>query len=59
MRKLASGEAPEQVMAFVADTLTNKLLHAPSKALRNADAVEQALLLDATLKLFDLPEDEA
>ena len=58
-RKLAAGEAPETVMAFVADTLANKLLHAPSKALRTADAVEQALLLDAAQKLFDLPEDES
>jgi glutamyl-tRNA reductase len=56
-RKLAAGEAPEAVMAFVADTLANKLLHAPSERLRNADAVEQALLLDAAQKLFDLPED--
>jgi glutamyl-tRNA reductase len=58
-RKLAAGEAPESVMAFVADTLANKLLHAPSKALRSADAVEQALLIDAAQKLFDLPEDES
>ncbi|GAC1622035.1 MAG: glutamyl-tRNA reductase [Nevskia sp.] len=58
-RKLAAGEAPEAVMAFVADTLANKMLHAPSKALRSADAVEQALLLDAAQKLFDLPEDSS
>ena len=57
-RKLAAGETPEAVMAFVADTLANKMLHAPSKALRSADAVEQALLLDAAQKLFDLPEDD-
>lgn len=53
-RKLASGESPEAVMAFVADTLTNKLLHAPSKALRSADAVEQSQLMDAAEKLFAL-----
>ncbi len=56
-RKLASGEKPEDVMAFIADTLANKLLHAPSSALKRADAVEQALLLNAARKLFDLPED--
>ena len=56
-RKLASGEAPDAVMAFVADTLANKLLHAPSERLRKADAVEQALLLEAAHKLFDLRED--
>lgn len=58
-RKLAAGETPEAVMAFVADTLLNKLLHAPSKALRSADAVDQAVLLDAAQKLFDLPDDSS
>ncbi|WP_293373146.1 glutamyl-tRNA reductase [Nevskia sp.] len=54
-RKLSQGESPEAVMAFVADTLTNKLLHAPSKALRSADAVEQSQLMDAAERLFALP----
>jgi len=58
-RKLASGEKPEDVMTFIADTLANKLLHAPSSALKRADAVEQALLLNAARKLFDLPDDQA
>ncbi|MDE0855798.1 MAG: glutamyl-tRNA reductase [Nevskia sp.] len=57
-RKLANGEPPEAVMAFVADTLANKLLHAPSERLRNAGAVEQAMLLDAAHKLFDLPDEQ-
>ena len=39
-------------------TLSHKLVHAPSATLRNADAVEQALLLASARKLFDLPEDE-
>jgi glutamyl-tRNA reductase len=45
-------------MAFVADTIANKLLHAPSKRLREAGAVEQSMLLDAAQKLFDLPDEE-
>ncbi len=53
-RKLAAGESPETVMQFVADTIANKLLHAPSAALKRADAVEQALLLNAAQTLFDL-----
>jgi glutamyl-tRNA reductase len=57
-RKLASGEKPEEVMAFIADTLANKLLHAPSSALRRADAVEQALLVNSARKLFGLPEEQ-
>jgi glutamyl-tRNA reductase len=57
-RRLAAGEAPATVMAFVADTLANKLLHSPSERLRNASSVEQSLLLDAAHKLFDLPEND-
>ena len=55
---LAGGRSPEEVLEFVASTLSHKLLHAPSAALRHADAVEQALLLNSARKLFDLPEDE-
>jgi glutamyl-tRNA reductase len=57
-RKLANGEPPEAVMAFVAETLANKILHAPSERLRRAGAVEQALLLEAAHKLFNLREQE-
>jgi glutamyl-tRNA reductase len=57
--KLATGESPEIVMQFVADTLTNKLLHAPSAALKRADAVEQALLLSAAQSLFGLGDAQA
>lgn len=56
-RKLAAGEPPEAVMQFVADTLANKMLHAPSAALKRADADAQALLLNAAQTLFDLPEE--
>ena len=58
-RKLANGETPEAVMAFVADTLANKLLHAPSERLHKADVVEQSMLIDAAHKLFDLPDDDS
>ena len=53
-----AGKPADEVVAFVADTLANKLMHAPSAALRDADAIEQALLLSSVRKLFDLPEDE-
>ncbi|MDE2150010.1 MAG: glutamyl-tRNA reductase [Gammaproteobacteria bacterium] len=56
-RRLAAGADPQEVLGFVADTLAQRLLHAPSAALKRTDAVEQALLLSATRKLFDLPED--
>jgi len=57
-RMLAAGKPADQVMAFVADTLSNKLMHGPSAVLRDADAIEQALLLSSVRKLFDLPEEE-
>ncbi|MGQ0587743.1 MAG: glutamyl-tRNA reductase [Gammaproteobacteria bacterium] len=57
-KMLAAGKPADEVMAFVADTLANKLMHAPSAALRDADAIEQALLLSSARKLFDLPEEE-
>ena len=57
-RKLASGASAEEVLGFVADTLSNKLLHAPSHRLRSADSVEQAMLVNAARRLFDLPDEE-
>ena len=57
-RRLAAGATTDEVLAYVADTLSNKLLHAPSAKLRESSAVEQALLLSSVHKLFDLPEDE-
>ncbi|WP_029890782.1 glutamyl-tRNA reductase [Polycyclovorans algicola] len=53
-RRLVNGEAPEAVMQFLADTLTNKLLHAPVSRLGQADRVEQGVLLEATRRLFGL-----
>jgi glutamyl-tRNA reductase len=57
-RKLVAGEPIDDVLGFVADTLSNKILHAPSQVLRKADAIEQAMLLNAARRLFDLPDKE-
>lgn len=57
-KRLANGASAEDVMAFVADTLSNKLLHAPSSQLRAASSVEQAMLVTSARKLFDLPDEE-
>lgn len=57
-RRLAAGAPAEEVLGYLADTLSNRLMHAPSQALRSADTVEQSLLLSAVRKLFDLPEDD-
>jgi len=56
-RRLAAGAPAEEVLGYLADTLSNRLMHAPSQALRGADVVEQSLLLSALRKLFDLPEE--
>ena len=56
-RRLAAGEDPEAVLEYATRMLANRLAHAPSRALRTADPVEQALLKSAARKLFDLSED--
>ena len=56
-RRLVAGTPPEEVLGFLADSLCNRLMHAPSNALHKADAVQQALLLSAARRLYDLPEE--
>jgi glutamyl-tRNA reductase len=50
---LARGRPADEVLAFLANTLTNKLLHAPSANLRAAVMRGDAELLQAALKLFE------
>jgi len=50
---LARGKSPEEVLDFLAHTLTNKLLHAPSANLRAAALRGDAELLLAAERLFD------
>ncbi len=51
-RMLAAGHEPEEVIEFLASTLTNRLLHAPSAALREAAESGDAALAEAAAKLF-------
>lgn len=51
---LAGGKDPEQVLAWLANSVTNKLLHAPSAALRNAAMRGDTDLLRAGGQLFEL-----
>lgn len=51
-QKLASGEDPQAVLDFLAHTLTNRLLHAPTVALREAALSGNAELARAADKLF-------
>jgi glutamyl-tRNA reductase len=58
-RLLASGRSPEQALEFLANTLTNKLLHAPSANLRDAARRGDEDLLRAAERLFDTAAGDA
>lgn len=53
-RMLAAGKDPEEVMAFITHTLTKKLIHDPTAALRHARGDEQRQLLDTVRRLYRL-----
>jgi glutamyl-tRNA reductase len=52
MKQLASGQSPEDVLSFLAHTLTNKFLHQPSTELRKAGEEERHDLIQAARRLF-------
>ncbi len=52
---LARGKPPQEVLQFLAHTLTNKLTHAPSANLRQAAAEGRADFLRAARELLNLP----
>jgi glutamyl-tRNA reductase len=56
-QQLAAGQDPEQVLNFLAHTLTNRLLHAPTIALREAALTGNAELARAADKLFAARDD--
>ncbi len=51
-QQLANGREPEQVLEFLAHTLTNRLLHPPTAALREAALSGDAELTRAADRLF-------
>lgn len=54
LRMLNSGKAPEAALNFLANTLTNRLLHTPSCQLRAAGRDGRPELLEAANTLFQL-----
>ncbi|MFC5436731.1 glutamyl-tRNA reductase [Rhodanobacter umsongensis] len=56
---LAHGRSPEEALAFLANTLTNKLLHHPSARLREAALSGDLDLLHAAGRLYGLDEEQA
>ena len=57
VRLLHSGRTPEDAMKYLADTLTHRLVHAPSHALRQAGETGDAALVSAARRLFQLDAD--
>ena len=55
-RQLDAGKPPAEVLNFLAHTLTNKLLHAPSSRLRQAAREGDANILEAANELFQLDQ---
>jgi glutamyl-tRNA reductase len=56
-RQLAAGHAPDAVIEQLATTLVNRLLHAPSAALRDAAEKGDATLAEAAARLFRADRD--
>jgi glutamyl-tRNA reductase len=54
LRQLSSGKEPEEVIGFLAHTLTNKLLHVPSERMRQAGRDGRSEILVAANELFRL-----
>lgn len=55
---LAHGKSPEDALAFLANTLTNKLLHHPSARLREAALSGDMDLLHAAGRLYGLDDEQ-
>ncbi len=52
LKHLATGQNPEEVLTYLAQTLTNKFLHQPSTELRKAGEEERHDLIQAARRLF-------
>ena len=54
LRRLQQGEAPEQVLESLSQGLTNKLIHAPTAALRESAGEERRALASILGRLFGI-----
>ena len=57
-RRLRSGEPADEVIEYVARTLTNKLLHTPSAGIRDAGRSDRQDIVDAARLLFGIAEED-
>jgi glutamyl-tRNA reductase len=58
LRALARGDAPQQIMAQLARTITNKLIHAPTAGLKQASAEGRLDRVASARKLLGLEAPE-
>jgi glutamyl-tRNA reductase len=56
-RMLAQGRSPEETMEFLANTLTNRLIHPPSQQLRDAAEQGDADLIETIVRIYRLDQD--
>lgn len=52
--QLEAGKAPEAVLEFLSRTLTNKLIHSPTSALKRAGEAGDQQVVDSAVKLFGI-----
>ncbi len=51
-RMMAAGKSSDEVIEYLANTLTNRLLHAPTQALRQASELADSALAEAVTRLL-------
>ena len=56
-RMLAAGRSPDEVLEFLAATLTNRLIHAPSQRLREAAESGDERIIGAIADIYHLDRD--
>jgi glutamyl-tRNA reductase len=54
---LAAGRSPDEVLEFLASTLTNRLIHAPSQRLRDAAETGDDAVIQAIADIYHLDRD--
>jgi glutamyl-tRNA reductase len=57
-RMLAAGKSGDEVIDFLANTLTNRLLHAPTQALRHASELADSALAETMVRLLTEERDK-
>jgi len=61
LQMIAHGKGQDEVLQFLANTLTNRLIHAPSQQLRDAAESGDGDVLDTIARIYRLdaaPDDE-